>query len=72
MNTDLSALQNGSDIRGVALAVPDGAPVNLTEGIANTIAIAFVKYVAQKTGKTCEDLRIGVGHDSRVTATSLK
>lgn len=72
MNTDLSALQNGSDIRGVALAVPGGAPINLTEGVANRIAIAFVNYIAQKTGKTCESLRIGVGYDSRVTAAALK
>lgn len=72
MNTDLSALQNGSDIRGVALAVPNGVPVNLTEDIANRIAIAFVRYTAQKMGKPCEYLKIGVGHDSRVTASSLK
>lgn len=72
MNTDLSSLQNGSDIRGVALAVPNGAPVNLTEDIANKIAIAFVRYIADKTGKTCESLKIGVGHDSRVTAAALK
>ncbi len=72
MNTDLSSLQNGSDIRGVALAVPNGAPVNLTEDIANKIAIAFVYHIAQKTGKACESLKIGVGHDSRVTAPALK
>lgn len=72
MKTDLSALQNGSDIRGVALAVPDGAPVNLTEDIANRIAIAFVHYLSNKTGKKCESLKIGVGHDSRVTAAALK
>ncbi|WMJ82663.1 phosphomannomutase/phosphoglucomutase [Oscillospiraceae bacterium LTW-04] len=72
MNTNLSALQNGSDIRGVALAVPGGAPVSLTADIANRIAIAFVQYVAKKAGKNCESLKIGVGHDSRVTATALK
>lgn len=72
MNTDLSALQNGSDIRGVALSVPDGAPVNLTEDIANRIAIAFVQYIAKRTGRACESLKIGVGHDSRVTAAALK
>ncbi len=72
MNTDLSSLQNGSDIRGVALPVPNGAPVNLTEDIVNRIAIAFVRYMAQKTKKACEELKIGVGHDSRVTAAALK
>lgn len=72
MNTDLSALQNGSDIRGVALSVPNGSAVNLTEDIANQIAIAFVQFLAQKTGKSCGQLKIGVGHDSRVTAAVLK
>ncbi|MFV0497125.1 MAG: phosphomannomutase/phosphoglucomutase [Candidatus Fimivivens sp.] len=72
MNTNLSALQNGSDIRGVALAVPDGAPVSLTADIANRIAIAFVQYVAKKAGKSCGELKIGVGYDSRVTAATLK
>lgn len=72
MNIELSSLQNGSDIRGVALATPNGAPVSLTEDIANQIAIAFVHYIAGKTGKACGDLKIGVGHDSRVTAPSLK
>lgn len=72
MNTELSLLQNGSDIRGVALAVPNGAPVNLTPDVVNRIAIAFVRYIADKTGKACERLKIGVGHDSRVTAAPLK
>ena len=67
MITGLSALQNGSD-----LSVPDGAPVNFTEDIANRIAIAFVQYLAQKAGKACGSLKIGVGHDSRVTAAALK
>ncbi len=68
MKKDLSALQNGSDIRGVALALPNGAAVNLTEDDACRIASAFVRYLAQKVGKPCEQLKIGVGHDSRLTA----
>lgn len=72
MNTDLSALQNGSDIRGVAMAVPNGLPVNLTGEITNRIAIAFVHYLAKRSSKPCDKLKIGVGHDSRVTAVKLK
>ena len=29
----LSDLQNGSDVRGVALALPEGKPVNLTPAV---------------------------------------
>ena len=68
MNTDLLKLQNGSDVRGVAL----GDNANLTPDAVNRIARAFTYWVAEKTGKDAKSLRIGIGHDSRVTADSLK
>ena len=72
MGNDLRHLQNGSDVRGVALSVPGGKPVDLTEEACRRIAAAFVAWLAEKTGKTADRLRIGVGHDSRVTAPQLK
>ena len=71
MKKDLSALQNGSDIRGVALALPNGAAVNLTAEDAGRIARAFTRYIAEKVKKPCDKLKIGVGHDSRLTADIL-
>lgn len=68
----LSDLQNGSDVRGVALALPEGKPVNLTPAVCGRIAAAFVRWLAGKTGKAPSALRIGVGHDSRLTAELLK
>ena len=68
----LSKLQNGSDVRGVALEVEGGAPVNLTPDIAGRIAAAFVRWLADKRGRDPGKLRIGVGHDSRLTAAALK
>lgn len=68
----LSTLQNGSDVRGVALSIPGGKPVDLTEAACGRIAAAFVRWLSQKTGKAPAALRIGVGHDSRLTAESLK
>ncbi len=68
----LSKLQNGSDVRGVALALEGGAPVNLTPEIAGRIAAAFVRWLCEKTGKAPGALRVGVGHDSRLTAEPLK
>ncbi len=65
-------LQNGSDVRGVALATADGAPVNLTPEIARRLAAAFAGWLAARTGRPAQDLKIGVGHDSRLTAGSLK
>jgi len=65
------SLQNGSDVRGVALALEDGAFVNLTENAVNRIAASFVSWLSKNTGKAPSDLRIGLGHDSRLTATAL-
>lgn len=67
---ELMQLQNGSDVRGVALAVEGGKSVNLTEEAVCRIAEGFVCWLRAATGK--EHPRIGVGHDSRLTAQSLK
>ncbi len=72
MPTDLHTLQNGSDVRGVALALPGGRPVDLTEEACARIAAAFVQWLAEGLGKSAAQLRVGVGHDSRLTAESLK
>lgn len=64
-------LQNGNDVRGAAIAA-GGEERTLTPGIAKFIARAFVDFLSESTGKPKEELRIGVGHDSRVTADILK
>ncbi len=65
-------LQNGSDVRGVALEGIEGEHVNLTPEIARLIAAAFAEYLAQKCEKKQEALSISVGHDSRLSAEMLK
>ena len=65
-------LQNGSDVRGVALENPDGEQVNLTPEIVTYIAAAFAEYLAEKVGKDMSELTISVGHDSRLSADALK
>ncbi len=72
MPADLQKLQNGSDVRGVAMAIPGGGAVTLTEAACERIAAAFVIGLAEKMGKAPASLRIGVGHDSRLTAQRLK
>jgi phosphomannomutase len=63
-------LQNGSDVRGVALEGVEGEPVTLTEDIARTIGYAFSKWLEKQTGKT--ELKIAVGHDSRLSSDAIK
>lgn len=70
---DFKKLQNGSDIRGIAVeGVPEEA-VNLTEGAAEAIAAGFVHFLETKLQKPeGRPLRVSVGHDSRVSADSIK
>ena len=60
-------LQNGSDVRGVALAAP-GEEVTLTSEAVNRIAGAFAALLAKRSGKKLQEMVIAVGMDSRVTA----
>ena len=69
---DWQQLQNGSDIRGVALAgVPDEA-VNLTPEVAYQIGQAFVRWLAGKLEKRPEELVVSVGRDSRISGPALR
>ncbi len=65
-------LQNGSDIRGVALEGIEGQSVNLTPAAAKVIACAFVSWLADKTGKVPAALTIAVGNDSRLSGPALR
>ncbi|MBE9031983.1 phosphomannomutase/phosphoglucomutase [filamentous cyanobacterium LEGE 11480] len=68
---DWKKLQNGSDIRGVAIAgVPD-EPVNLTPEVATKLGQAFVTWLADKLGKPVADLQLAVGRDSRISGPEL-
>ncbi len=64
---ELKKLQNGNDVRGVAIAT-DKEPVTLTPEKVTAIAAAFAAHLAEETGKAVSELRIGIGHDSRLTA----
>ena len=64
-----SELQNGSDIRGIALENETGEKVNLTEKSAQDIAGAFVRWLSAKTGK--KEVRIAIGRDSRLSGEAL-
>ena len=64
-------LKNGNDVRGAALAHGDEKR-SLSPGLASFIAYAFAEWLAGKSGKTKEELVIGVGHDSRITAEEIK
>jgi len=66
---DYKKLQNGSDIRGVALEGIEGQHVNLTEQVCRDIGRGFAVWLYKKAGK--KDLRVAVGRDSRLSGKTL-
>ena len=67
---DYKKLQNGSDIRGVALEGIEGQHVNLTEQACRDIGRGFALWLCKKTGKTT-GIRVAVGRDSRLSGEAL-
>ena len=64
-------LQNGSDIRGVALEGVANEQVNLTPEVAKILGKAFVSWLTQKAGKRASELTVSVGRDSRLSGPTL-
>jgi phosphomannomutase len=72
LNTfDWSRLQNGSDIRGVAIAGVPNEEVNLTPAIAKILGQSFAYWLSQRLHKPVTDLVISVGRDSRLSGSML-
>ena len=72
MALELKKLQNGSDIRGVSLEGVPGEPKTLGSEEAAALTRGFVLWLQEKTGKDPKEMRVSVGHDSRVSAGALK
>ena len=70
--TELLRLQNGSDVRGIAVAGVEGEQVNLTPSAVNVIVGGFVRFLGERTGKAYDALTVTVGHDTRISAQQLK
>ena len=72
MGFDYKKLQNGSDIRGVAMDGVAGESVNLGKEETFRLTRGFALWLSEKLKKPVESLKISVGHDSRLTAEKLK
>jgi phosphomannomutase len=70
-NFNWKKLQNGSDIRGVAIEGVPNETVNLTPEIIARIAKGFVKWLTKKIDKNPSQLTISVGRDSRLSGEIL-
>ncbi|MBC1498994.1 phosphomannomutase/phosphoglucomutase [Listeria weihenstephanensis] len=66
----LKDLQNGSDIRGIAIET-DKQEVTLTDERVGKIAIGFAAWLRDVKGAK-EHASVAIGHDSRLSATRIK
>ncbi|OWM64005.1 hypothetical protein CDL15_Pgr006375 [Punica granatum] len=68
-------LQNGSDVRGVALEGEKGRTVDLTPAAVEAIAESFgewvIKAIERDRGCPVEDVRVSLGRDPRKSGSSL-
>jgi phosphomannomutase len=70
MSFNWKTLQNGSDIRGVALEGVTGETVNLTAERVEILGQVFVHWLSEKLNT--KNLTIAVGTDSRLSGPDLK
>ncbi|WP_242024733.1 MULTISPECIES: phosphomannomutase/phosphoglucomutase [unclassified Phormidium] len=66
-----AALQNGSDIRGVALEGVAGQAVNLTPEVVTILGKAFATWLSSELNIPAAELAIAVGRDSRLSGPTL-
>ncbi|KAK8567551.1 hypothetical protein V6N13_105511 [Hibiscus sabdariffa] len=68
-------LQNGSDVRGVALEGEKGRTVDLTPPAVEAIAESFgewvIKGLEKERGRPVEDVTVSLGKDPRLSGASL-
>ena len=70
--TDYKKLQNGSDIRGVAISGVAGETVNLTPVEAAYIGKAFIRWLRGGDSESADKLTVSIGCDSRISGPQLK
>ena len=63
-------LKSGTDVRGIASDL-GGKTVNLTLEAVYDISAAFAVWFVNKFEKNSADLKIALGHDSRITGESI-
>lgn len=67
----LKALQNGSDIRGIAIPGVSGE-ASLLRTEAESLTQGYLRWLSEKTDKPVEELAVAVGCDSRLSGPYLK
>lgn len=69
---NLLYLKSGTDVRGVAVNEEEPDKIDLTDEAVRRICQAFVYFLSAKQHTDKDELRISVGHDSRISAPRIK
>ncbi len=67
-----AAFKSGTDIRGFAADGFENEALFMSDEFIKKTALAFVDLLCKKSGKKAEEIKISVGHDSRVSAPRIK
>lgn len=70
LNEQWKQFKSGTDIRGVATEYKDNK-VNLTDEAVTAMVNGFIIWLANKTDKNAELLKISVGRDSRISGPHI-
>lgn len=71
MLSNFLKLQNGTDIRGIAVE-NDKLEVNLTKEKISAISLGILKWLEKKENNSCDKFRIAVGMDSRISGAEIR
>ena len=71
LNKEWKQLKNGSDIRGIAIKSENG-DINLTDEAVYKIAKGFGYWLQNVVNKEPDDIKVAIGHDSRLSAERIK
>ena len=74
LKTAFSRLQNGSDIRGVALDLVDEEPVTLTPARVYYIGVGFARWLKSRKSvdeTSSSELKVSIGSDPRLSSDIL-
>lgn len=72
LSSEWGKLQNGSDIRGIAMEGVEGQKVNLTDEKVEAIASAFALWLSNHKNMKTSELRVSIGTDSRISGPHIK
>lgn len=71
MLSNFLKLQNGTDIRGIAVE-NEKLEVNLTIEKISAISLGILKWLEKKENNSCDKFRIAVGMDSRISGPEIR